>query len=175
MATEGGHHGDDYTPDPTPEDDRSYPVYENGVIVSVDPMDAKLCSPVALLAASVGMATVFLAIMRTLHRGLDAVWSCEPDATLAQERWALAWRVGCGIFHFTVPFYGLPHPSANAGIHLGLLVIMLLLEIKFGPKELEVEAEGGLKEGHEGAHGHAHAAPRHDPRSAAAILHQVCD
>lgn len=200
MASDGASH-DDTTPDPTPSDDRSYPKFVNGDIKHpvYDPMFRKLCLPVQLLAASVGMATVFMAFMRVLHRGLETIWNCEQDAELAKERWALAWRMGCGIFHFTVPYYGLPHPSANAGIHLSLLIVMLLLEIKFPKKDdnkhghghhdsygsNERKSDGGNPMHHHSFHGfhggiggpHAkgHAPPkkpRLDPRSAAAIVHR---
>jgi hypothetical protein len=85
--------------------------------------------------------------MRALHNGLETITDCEPNAVLAKERWALAWRVGCGVFHFTVPFYGLAHPIENAGIHLALLAVMLLLEVRFGPKEEDDEEEEGSEGG----------------------------
>ena len=154
-------------------------------------MNKPLCKPVQLLATAVGMATIFLGFMRVLHRGLETIWNCEPDAELAKARWALAWRTGCGVFHFTVPYFGLPHPAQNAAIHVTLLVVMLLLEVRFPKKE---DKHGGHGHGHEhdrksdggnpmhgfhggigGPHAKGHAAPkkpRMDPRSAAAIVHK---
>lgn len=163
----------------------------------VDPLHRALCKPVSLLAASVGATIIFLGLMKVLHSGLEAVSNCEPNAELAKERWALAWRMGCGAFHFTVPYYGLPHPIENAGIHLALLFIMLLLEIRFGPKEEEEEGSDKDEEGSEAGsigerasrlsgyigshksrgsqHGSMHGMPtpqRYPPHSAAAMMHR---
>jgi len=125
-------------------------VYNANQLVSIDPFHAPICKPVQLLAASCGLAVVFLGVMRSLHNGLETITDCSPNADLAKERWAMAWRFGCGVFHFTVPFYGLAHPIENAGIHLALLAVMLILEVRFGPKE-EGSDDGSEGEGHHSA------------------------
>ena len=201
VASDGVLH-DDKTPDPTPSDDRTFPNLANPAKPIYDPMDVKICTPVQLLAASVAMAIVFMGIMRATHRGLETYWNCEPDAELARARWSLAWRIGCGIFHFTVPSYGLKHPSANAGIHLALLVLMLLLEVRYKTDEDKHGVHGGRGGEHDtyghhnqhtdrksdggnpmhgfhggigGPHARGHgnkSSHRMDARSAAAIVHK---
>lgn len=153
----------------------------SGKIIGYDAMHRPLCRPVQLLAASCGMAVVLLSIMRSLHVGLDALWSCQPDMRLGKERWGLAWRIGCGVFHFTVPLYGLLHPIENASIHFVYLFLMLALEVRLGGNEEEhsdtASQAGTIASSHsraskkkETVHGKGHG-PRGfvPPQSAAAI------
>lgn len=45
------------------------------------------------------------------------------------------WRIGCAIFHCTVPSYKMPRPSMNCGVHMVFLIGMLLLETEVGGRK----------------------------------------
>ena len=104
----------------------------------------RLCTAQQLLAASIAFATIFMALMRLLHKGIPRLLAINfSDRSIMSDQFGFVWRCGCAFFHLTVPSYKLPRPSMNQGLHMLFLVLMLLLEIEFTGKKGEKDSKAG--------------------------------
>ena len=108
----------------------------------------RLCTAQQLLAASIAFATIFMALMRLLHKGIPRLLTITfSDKSIMADQFGFVWRCGCAFFHLTVPTYKLPRPSMNQGLHMLFLVLMLLLEIEFTGKKGDKDSKAGSSDG----------------------------